>query len=135
MEQQNKLKDSLLTFFHNLFDLMVVNCLWLLCCLPVVTAGPATCGLYRVALKLAREEPVHPVKDFFRGIRENLKPGFLLGLGALALLIVAAVDAWFALLQTGWMKSLYLVIAVILAVVWLIVVAYALPCRPCLMHL
>ena len=54
MEQQNKLNDSVLRFFHDLFDLMVVNWLWILCCIPVVTIGPATCGMYAVTLKLAR---------------------------------------------------------------------------------
>lgn len=124
MEQQNKLKDSLLRFFHDLFDLMVVNCLWLLCCLPVVTVGPATCGLYTVTLKLAREEPVNPVKDFFRGIKENGKPGFLLGMAAILLLAAVAGDVWLALQLSGWLRDLYLVVAVMVAVVFLILIGY-----------
>ena len=75
MEQQNKLKESTIRFFHDLFDLLLVNCLWLMCCLPVVTIGPATCGMYAVTLKLAREEPVNPLKDFLRGLRDNFKAG------------------------------------------------------------
>ena len=55
MKQQDKLKESLLRFLHDLFDLMVVNWLFLLCSLPVLTVGPAACGLYTVTLKLARQ--------------------------------------------------------------------------------
>ena len=124
MKQQNKLKDSLLGFLQNLFDLTVLNWLWLLCCLPVVTVGPATCGLYAVTLKLARGESVSPVKDFFRGFRENLKSGVLLGLGAILLLIAAAGDIWLALQLTGSFRSLYLAVAMMVSVIFLILITY-----------
>lgn len=124
MKQQNKLKDSFLTFFHNLFDLIVVNWLFFLCSLPVLTLGIAACGAYRVTLKLARGEAVSPVKDFFRGCRENLLPGFLLGLGSLVLLTVVAGDAWFALTQTGALRTLYLIVAAMIAVIFLIFISY-----------
>ena len=122
MQQQNKLKESFLQFFHDLFDLMVVNWLWLLCSLPVVTAGPATCGLYTVSLKLARQEPVNPVKDFFRGFCTNFKSGMILGLAVTVLLVVAAGDIWFAL-ETG--TSLFLVVGIIVSAVFLILTGYA----------
>lgn len=124
MEQQNKLKDSVLRFFHNLFDLMVVNWLWLLCSFPVITIGPAICGMYRVTLKLAREEPVNPVKDFFLGLRCNFKAGLQLGLISILLMAMAAGDIWFAMQQTGGMRSLYFVVGFIVAAVWLIVISY-----------
>lgn len=125
MEQQNKLKDTTLRFFHDLFDLMVVNWLWILCCIPVVTVGPATCGLYTVTLRLAREEPVNPLQDFFRGFRRNFKAALLLELICGALLAVAAGDVWFALGQTGFLKGLYFTLAFITALLCLSLVAYA----------
>ena len=124
MKQQNKLKESLLSFLQNLFDLTILNWLWLLCSLPVVTVGPATCGMYAVTLKLARGEAVSPVKDFFRGFRENLKAGVLLGLGAGVLLAAAAGDAWLAQQLTGGMAALFLAAAVIITVLFLILTAY-----------
>lgn len=125
MDRQNKLKDSVLKFFNDLFDVMVLNWFWMLCCIPVITVGPATCAMYSVTLKLVRDEPVSLVKDFFRGFRQNFKSGLLLGLAAIVLLIVSAGDAWFALQQTDQLKSLYLVIAVIIGVIWLIFIGYA----------
>lgn len=124
MKQRNKLKESLLSFLQNLFDLTILNWLWLLCSLPLVTVGPATCGLYTVTLRLARGETVSPVKDFFRGFRENLKSGFLLGLAAMGLLAAAAGDAWLALQLTGGFRKLYLVVAVVVSVIWLILITY-----------
>jgi len=125
MERQNKLKDSLLKFLNDLFDVMVLNWFLLLCCIPVITIGPAICAAYTVTLKLVRDEPASLLKDFFHGFRQNFKSGLLLGLAAVVLLIVAAGDAWFALHQTDQLKNLYLVVAVIIGVIWLIFIGYA----------
>lgn len=125
MEKQNKLKDSLLRFLRDLFDLTILNWLWLICCLPVFTLGPATCGLYTVTLKMAREEPVSPVKDFFRGFRENFKPGLLLGLAVVLLAVVSAGDVWFALNISGGLHTLYLVIAMLMGVICLILLSFS----------
>ena len=124
MDRQDKLKSSLLKFLNDLFDLMVLNWFWMLCCIPIITIGPATCAMYSVTLKLVRDEPVSLLKDFFRGFRENFKTGLVLGLAAVVLLVVAAGDAWFALQQVDWLKSMYLVIAVIIGVIWLIFISY-----------
>ena len=124
MERNNKLKDSLLGFFHDLFDLIVINWLWLLCCLPIITIGPATCAMYRVTLRLARGEPVSPVKEFLAALKGNFKAGLVLGLICGLVLAAAAGDAWFATLNEGWVQTLYLVIAIIIGVVGMILVTY-----------
>ena len=124
MDRNNKLKDSLLKFLNDLFDVMVLNWFWILCCIPILTIGPATCAIYTVTLKLVRDEPVSIAKDFFRSFRDNFKSGLLLGLAAIVLAVVAAGDAWFALQQTNGLKSLYLVVAVIIGVIWLIFIGY-----------
>ena len=125
MEQQNVLKESTIRFFHELFDLLVVNCLWLLCCLPVITVGPAACGMYTVTLKLAREEPVNPLKDFLLGMKRNFKAGLLLEIIAAALLVFTAGDLWFAQLQSGWLQALYLGLALLTGMACMVVIGYA----------
>ena len=140
MEQQNKLKESTIRFFHDLFDLMVVNWLWILCCIPVVTIGPATCGLYAVTLKLARQEPVNPLRDFFAGFKSNFKSGLLLELCAAVLLIAAAGDIWLMLRLSGWMQGVYVAVAVMVSAIFLTVLGYAFPLpamfeNPLKMHL
>ena len=117
MKQENVLKESLGNFLRNAYDLLVLNWLWLLCSLPVVTAGPATVALYAVTQKLVREEPVSLVKDFFKAFKEEFwksaAMGFLVGIPAL----VAVVDAWFAVQQTGAMQTLFLAVAFLVGLV------------------
>ena len=124
MEKSNPLKESLGNFLRNLWDLMILNWLWLLCCLPVLTIGPATCAMLAVTLKLARGEATHAAKDFFCSFRDNFKPALLLGLLATAMLVVACGDIYFALQQTNIFRSMYLVIGILVAAVFLTVFSY-----------
>ena len=125
MDRRNKLRASLGAFLRILGDTMVLNILWLLCSLPVVTLGAATSALCAVSLKLARGEPVATVRTFFTAFRRGAGQSILLGLLGLAGLAVAAVDWSFALAQTGTMRTLYLVVGVLVSAVVLAYWAWA----------
>lgn len=72
-------------------DLIVLNLLTLLCCLPLVTIGAALTALNAAAIKIVRGEETAPVKDYFRAFRQNFKKGT--GMGLLFLLIFAVLIA------------------------------------------
>lgn len=59
-------------FLARLFDLIVLNLLWLLCCIPLITIGASTIALYAMTLRLARDEDVTLVADFFKAFKSNL---------------------------------------------------------------
>ena len=69
-------------------DLMALNLMWILCCLPVVTAGASTTALYYSLLKMVRKEETYPAKMFFRAFHQNLKQSIPL---TMLLLVVCAV--------------------------------------------
>lgn len=52
-------------------DLICLNILWVICSLPVMTVGAATCGLYYAVVKNIRQGRSYPVREFFRGMKEN----------------------------------------------------------------
>ena len=65
-----------------------LNLLWLVCSLPVFTAGAATAALYDVTLRIAREEEPPVTTRFFKAFLENFRQAttvwlILLGIGAL----------------------------------------------------
>ena len=51
----------------------MLNVLWFLCSLPIVTMGAATTALYYACLKLVREEDSHVAAQFFRSFRQNFR--------------------------------------------------------------
>ena len=117
MTRKNKLASTLGAFLRVLCDLMVLNVLWLICCIPVITVGPATSALCCVSLKLARGEPTATVRTFFEALKQNFVQALLLGLIGLAGFAVAVVDWLFALSQQGSLRTLYFVVGVIVSAV------------------
>ena len=73
-------------------DLIMLNLLTVLCCLPVVTVGAALTALNTAAIKIVRGEETAPVKDYFRAFRVNFKKGTILGLVFLLVFAVLIVD-------------------------------------------
>ena len=59
-------------------DLMILNIVTLLMCLPVITAGAALTGMHYVLLKMVREQEGYIVPSFFRSFKRNLLQATLL---------------------------------------------------------
>ena len=54
-------------------DLIIVNALYLVCCVPIVTIGAATAALHKVAQAIVYDTDNGIFKTFFRAFRENFK--------------------------------------------------------------
>ena len=111
-----------------------LNLLWLVCSLPVVTAGAATAALYAVTLKLVEDDTGHLTKRFFRAFRENFRQATALWLILLAGGVVLALDGYIVYhlraVATGgiavfWTLLLALIIAA--AVAYAIILSYVFP--------
>ncbi len=93
----------LFSFGEQLFDIMAVSILWAICCVPVVTIGPATCALYYVAVKQVRKRNGSLIKNFFGSFRESLGPGIRLTCIVLIYATVMAAAIWAH--QNGFLGS------------------------------
>lgn len=78
---------------NSLTDLFVLNILWVLCCLPVITVGGATAALYDSVVRCVRGGESGAYARFFQTFREKWKSG------ALQTLLWAGIlaFAWFIL--------------------------------------
>jgi uncharacterized membrane protein YesL len=75
-----------------LFSLSVV---WLLCCVPVVTAGAATAALYRMMFNM-KEDKVCDLKAYFRAFRSNFRKATVLWLIMAGILAFLGADYYAA---------------------------------------
>ena len=73
-------------------DLLALNILALLCCLPVITAGAGLTAMNDLTIHLARQDETYLVKPFFRSVRENWKQSTLLWLIFLAAAAILYFD-------------------------------------------
>lgn len=69
-------------------NLVLLNVLWIICSLPIITAGAATAALYYVIFQMQTNEEDTVFRPFFHAFTKNFKQSTLLWL---AILIIAAV--------------------------------------------
>lgn len=80
------------TFMSKVADLMILNVVFLLCCIPIVTIGASWTALYYVTLKMVRNEESYIVKSFFKSFKENFKQSTIIWLIMLVGGILLALD-------------------------------------------
>ena len=127
MEKNSNLKTGIGRFLTVLCDLMLLNVLWIVCSFPIITIGPATCALFSVMLKIAGEEPISTLSEFFSAFKNNFKKGVILGLLMLFGAVLVYCDIVYGLSLEGKGRSLFLIIAGIAAAIWLIVCSFVFP--------
>ena len=66
-----------------LFDLILLNVLWVLFSLPVVTAGASAAALYSVMLKIVANEEGYIVRGFWEAFKSNFKQSTVIWLSLL----------------------------------------------------
>lgn len=84
-------------FFGNAFDIALVNLLFILTCLPVVTIGASITAMYKVMLAMAKDEEGPIVSYYWKGFKENLAKAtfFWLSLSAVMLLLIVEFYYYF----------------------------------------
>lgn len=75
-----------------IFDFILLNVLWLVCSLPVVTIGASTTALYAVMMKVAANEEGYILRGFLDAFRSNLKQSTAVWLILLAVGTVIGID-------------------------------------------
>lgn len=87
-----ELDSPLMQGLNKLGDLMWLNVLTLICCIPIVTIGPSLTAMSYVVLKIARNEEGYITRSFFKSFKANLKQGIIIGLILILVLLVLAGD-------------------------------------------
>lgn len=64
-------------FLSTFFDLMVLNFLFMLSCIPIFTMGASLTALYSVTLKMLRHEEPSIAKDYIKAFKSNFKQSTL----------------------------------------------------------
>ena len=64
-------ENPVIAFLNKMADLILLNLIFLLCCIPVVTIGPAITALYAVSLRSVRYGDGYVIQTFFRSFKQN----------------------------------------------------------------
>lgn len=102
------------SLWYYFIPLLEINVLFILCCLPVVTVGPAITAMSRICCLLAAGKPlIYPVREFWDTFRGSFRQSF--GPGILGIGYGLALCYSFWLLNTIGNRSLILRLVLLLA--------------------
>lgn len=73
---------------NKLADLIWLNILTFICCIPIITIGASVTALNYVALKMVRDEEGYVTKEYFKSFKQNFRQATIIWL---IMLLVAAV--------------------------------------------
>lgn len=72
------LDSPLMQGLNKIADLMWLNVLTIICCLPIITAGASLTAMNYVVLKIVRDEETYITKSFFKSFKDNFIQGTII---------------------------------------------------------
>jgi uncharacterized membrane protein YesL len=77
--KNNLLTDNpIVLFLTNFFNLLTLNALFLISCIPLVTIGAALTALHSVVLQMLKDEDPSIWKSYWHAFRQNFRPATML---------------------------------------------------------
>lgn len=86
------LDSPLMQVLNKVADLMLLNILCMVCCIPIITAGASLTALHYMSLKIVRNEECYIMKGFFKSFKENFKQATIIWLLLLLVICILAGD-------------------------------------------
>ena len=113
----------LMRFCEKVLDIVTVNLLFVVSCLPIVTIGVAKISLYQTIFEVKSSRRVPVFKTYMRAFKQNLKLGLQLGLLELGIVLISLLDLYLFWGQVGLafqvLKAICLGILIFLTLVML----------------
>lgn len=111
------LDSPVMTFLSKMADLIILNFVTIICCLPVITIGASVTAMHYVALKIVRNEECYIVRAFFKSFKQNFKQATLMWLIMLLFIVIYVLDFFVLRYSTvvlpDWVRVLLLAVGVV----------------------
>lgn len=107
-------------------DLILLNVVFLLTCVPIFTIGASITALYTVCFRMGTPREGKLFADYFRAFRDNFRKGTALWLIAVAWIGVTALNAVLCYSLQGALHNMFLLF-VMLLVLAVLIFGYAFP--------
>ena len=108
-------------FMGKLFDVVALNLVFIIVCIPIVTIGPAISALYYASVKSIRRDRSYPIKEFFKAFKRDFKQSFIVGLILVLAAAIIYVDIRFVVdyIKNDFtaMRYVYLVIGLVISLI------------------
>lgn len=121
------LDSPIMRFLNRVADMIILNILMIICCIPLITVGAACTAMHYVLLKMVRDEEGYLIKGFFKSFVQNFKQATLIWLFMLLALAIFVGD-WLIFITSSntFPKALVIGVAAV-GIIMLMVAVYVFP--------
>ncbi len=121
------LDSPLMRGLSKMADVVWLNILTVVCCLPIVTIGAAMTAQHYVVLKMVRNEEGYITRSFFKSFKENFKQATCIWLIFLAFIIMFAVDIYIFMYSDIKFPRFMMIVVCAMAILVALVLVYVFP--------
>ena len=117
----------LMSSLNKITDLLWLNILTILCCIPIITAGSAITALYYMTIKIVKNEEGYITRSYFKSFKENLKQSTILWILILIVSFVIYMD-YYIIQYSGldFPKALVIILSII-PIILVMILQYVFP--------
>ena len=109
-------------------DTIIINILFVICSIPIVTIGASITALYSVSMKITRDEDVYAAKEFIKQFKQNFKQSTIIWLILLVVGLFIGLDFYLcSLMSNDTMGMVFKFVFTLVSVVLAFVLIYAFP--------
>lgn len=113
--------------FSGIEDLVVLNVLFVVCCLPVVTAGASTAALYTVLFRMGKKREGYVARNFIKAFKDNFRQATILWLILFGIFCLFAVDLRICAMLSGTLAAGLRIVFLVFLFVMICLMSYAFP--------
>lgn len=121
------LDNVIMRFFSRVFDIVVLNFIFIICCIPVFTIGASLTALYSVTLKMVKNEESNIIKGFLKAFKKDFKQGTVIGIIATIITLLVILDLKILSVMGNDKLKVLQVLCYIVAIWGYIIFLYAFP--------
>lgn len=108
-------------------DIIILNMIFVVGCIPVITIGTSLSALYTVAMKMARGEDPYVWKEFWKAYKRNFKPATICWIIMAVVALLLFVDFRVIGVLKGSMYSVMRMVLAIILGMWILMFQYLFP--------
>ena len=127
MDRLFNMDNKFFTVMGRVADLIMLNVVFLICWLPIVTIGASLTALHYVTLKMTRNEESYIIRSFFKSFKQNFKQATVINLIMLAVAAILYMDLRIVGNIGGTMSQVLYIVFFAFGILYMMVFLYIYP--------
>ncbi|WP_373215985.1 YesL family protein [Ruminococcus sp. 5_1_39BFAA] len=127
MERFFNMDNKFFSFMSRVADLVILNLLCVVCCLPIITAGASITAMFYVTLKMARDEESYILRSFFKSFKENFKQATIINIIMLLAAVMLYIDLTISRNIEGTLGTVMVFVFMVILLLYLMLFTYIYP--------